>query len=92
MRSNLLRIRAHSGSYEYSSKTRNHSKIVLGDGEVFSWGLGEYGALGTGRRNNQWSPIQIFLDEKTPLGAIRISAGGRHTGFISGISPDLMKE
>ena len=86
MCSNLLWLRSHSCSYEYFFLSLEYVIFYKGDGEIFAWGMGEYGALGTGKKNSHWSPTQIFLNEKFPLGAVKVSAGGRHTGFISGIN------
>lgn len=53
-------------------------------GEIFTWGTGKHGALGTGYKNNEWSPVKVFLDDRLSLRAVKVSAGGRHSAFISG--------
>ena len=66
------------------------SNLEKGDGEVFTWGLGDQGALGTGHKVTEWSPVKIPLDERGLVRVARISAGGRHTGFITGNDRDLI--
>lgn len=50
-------------------------------GHVFAWGLGEYGALGTGFDQNLFEPVCITerINEKF----IQISAGAHHSGFVT---------
>ena len=55
-----------------------HSVVLTDKGEGFAWGLGEYGALGTGSTETQWSPGAVLL----PDIAFEVSCGSRHTGFV----------
>jgi len=59
-----------------------HSAAVSRDGVAYSWGNGEHGALGTGSRETQWTPVRIQLSEK----ASQVSCGGRHTALVAGES------
>ena len=56
-----------------------HTAVVTSIGEVFAWGLGEYGALGNGSIDTKWSPI---LMPNIKGNAVDLSCGSRHTGII----------
>ena len=58
---------------------------VLDNGEAYSWGVGEHGALGIGSTKSEWSPAKVNLDDKVFIGVSRVSCGSRHTALISGI-------
>jgi len=51
-------------------------------GEIYSWGLGSSGALGTGYSNSAFVPEKIKLSKNQV--AIEIDAGASHSGFIDG--------
>jgi X-linked retinitis pigmentosa GTPase regulator len=56
-----------------------HTAVITETGDVFVWGLGEFGALGTGSTESRYSPAQMSL----PRGqVIDVSCGSRHTGII----------
>lgn len=57
-----------------------HTGIITEDGQVFAWGVGEFGALGSGNSENQWTPLRAQL----PRGvrALDVSCGSRHTGIV----------
>jgi X-linked retinitis pigmentosa GTPase regulator len=55
-----------------------HTAVITENGEVFSWGVGEYGALGTGHTDNKWVPTLVPLKGN----AIDLSCGSRHTGIV----------
>jgi len=52
---------------------------------VFTWGVGEYGALGTGNREDVWSPVRISMDQRAFIPVRKVSAGAKHTAFVTGI-------
>ena len=57
-----------------------HTVAVLDNGNVYSWGVGEYGALGTIEAKTQWFPVQMQFSERPFIKAV--SCGTRHTGMI----------
>ncbi|OMJ83974.1 hypothetical protein SteCoe_13307 [Stentor coeruleus] len=57
-----------------------HTAVITEEGNVFSWGVGEFGALGSGGTENAWSPVKALLP-KTMRG-LELSCGSRHTGLI----------
>ncbi len=58
-------------------------KYLIESGELYSWGAGESGALGTGSLDNAWTPTRISLENKIFLSAKKISAGAFHSAFVS---------
>jgi alpha-tubulin suppressor-like RCC1 family protein len=40
--------------------------VCTEDGDVFSWGQGRHGALGTGRTTNEYSPAIVNLSQACP--------------------------
>jgi alpha-tubulin suppressor-like RCC1 family protein len=54
-----------------------HTAILTSQNLLFTWGLGQYGALGTGNLEDQWSPIEIAKNIS------EVSCGSRHMGAIS---------
>lgn len=57
-----------------------HTAVITDDGSVFSWGVGEFGALGNGKGENAWSPIKCLLPKS--MRGLDVSSGSRHTGLI----------
>ncbi|OMJ68419.1 hypothetical protein SteCoe_34128 [Stentor coeruleus] len=57
-----------------------HTVVITDDGSVFSWGVGEFGALGNGKGDNAWSPIRCLLPKS--MKGLEVSSGSRHTGLI----------
>jgi len=57
-----------------------HTAVVC-DGAVFTWGVGEYGALGTGSVDTQWFPAQVHLPADSI--ALSVSCGSRHTAILA---------
>ena len=61
----------------------NDHCLAISDGgkNLFSWGQGKYGALGTSKSQNEIEPRQIDL----PPGIFikEIAAGARHSGIIT---------
>lgn len=58
----------------------SHTLCLLENGDVYSWGFGEYGALGVGEFKTKWKPTKVYLD------GVRIKhifAGAMHSSFIS---------
>ncbi|KAJ1611945.1 RCC1 domain-containing protein [Cryptosporidium canis] len=56
----------------------NHSLALSESGLVFSWGIGQYGCLGTGELNDVYSPVKIVAGP-TDKKVLHIAAGARHS-------------
>ncbi|KAA0150992.1 hypothetical protein FNF29_04882 [Cafeteria roenbergensis] len=65
-----------------------HSLVLLDDGRVRAFGMGEYGALGYGSQDNVGStdPNWASSADPVPLGgtAVAVSAGGAHSLVVLG--------
>eukprot|EP00826_Nyctotherus_ovalis_P004378 TRINITY_DN10942_c0_g1_i2.p1 TRINITY_DN10942_c0_g1~~TRINITY_DN10942_c0_g1_i2.p1 ORF type:complete len:992 (+),score=296.82 TRINITY_DN10942_c0_g1_i2:74-3049(+) len=57
-----------------------HTAAVLEDGRVFTWGVGDYGALGVPDCTTQWRPAQVSFESSARIR--NVSCGTRHTAFI----------
>jgi prepilin-type N-terminal cleavage/methylation domain-containing protein len=57
-----------------------HTLALTSDGQVYAWGLGEYGQLGAGDTTNRNAPVAVdmsgALAGKT---VVQVSAGGHHS-------------
>lgn len=58
-----------------------HTAVIVEDGSVYTWGLGEFGALGNGSTTSQWTPDKLKLPRNQR--AIQVSCGSRHTAVIA---------
>ncbi|XP_004923161.2 regulator of chromosome condensation isoform X1 [Bombyx mori] len=57
----------------------SNSFAVTDSGEVYSWGMGSEGQLGTGESEDLNEPTLAAVDSRAPL---RVSAGGQHTVLL----------
>eukprot|EP00826_Nyctotherus_ovalis_P059540 TRINITY_DN8289_c0_g1_i10.p1 TRINITY_DN8289_c0_g1~~TRINITY_DN8289_c0_g1_i10.p1 ORF type:complete len:890 (+),score=212.01 TRINITY_DN8289_c0_g1_i10:130-2670(+) len=57
-----------------------HTLAVTEHGEVYSWGLGDYGALGIGSFETQWEPAKIAFVGKRRI--VEVSCGARHSAMV----------
>jgi len=62
-----------------------HTAVILDNGKVFTWGVGEYGALGISECKTQWFPIQVVFKEKYKVNVKNVSCGTRHTAMVDEI-------
>jgi X-linked retinitis pigmentosa GTPase regulator len=62
-----------------------HTAVILDNGKVFTWGVGEYGALGISDCKTQWFPIQVVFKEKYKVNVKSVSCGTRHTAMVDEI-------
>ena len=60
-----------------------HSASVTQNGEVFTWGLGEFGALGHGDLYTRYEPHMVEILVQKDIFIRDLDAGTRHTAFIS---------
>ena len=59
-----------------------HTAIVLDNGEIFTWGVGTYGALGIPKLETQWRPVKVEFKDEAGVMIKQVSCGTRHTGMI----------
>jgi X-linked retinitis pigmentosa GTPase regulator len=57
-----------------------HSAVVTEDGIVFTWGVGEFGALGIGTSENAWAPVKSLLPRS--MRGLDVNCGSRHTALV----------
>ena len=60
-----------------------HTAALTENGEVLTWGLGQYGALGHGDIATQYKPKMIDILIQKGVFIKEIDAGTRHTAFVS---------
>ena len=56
-----------------------HTLALTSEGEVFSWGVGEYGALGIRSTESQWEPVRVLSRAK----GVQVACGSRHSVMVS---------
>lgn len=59
-----------------------HTAVIIDNGKVFTWGVGEYGALGISDCTTQWFPVQVIFKEKYKVNVKTVSCGTRHTAMV----------
>ncbi len=57
----------------------NHTMAVTENGEVFSWGAGQFGQLGHGDLLRQTVPMKVQIHGDDSVKLIKVSAGRRHS-------------
>lgn len=57
-----------------------HTLACSREGDCFAWGLGEFGALGTGGSESQWAPVQLQFLRRVQV--LQVSSGSRHSGAL----------
>jgi X-linked retinitis pigmentosa GTPase regulator len=57
-----------------------HSAVITDEGLLFTWGVGEFGALGSGSSENSWTPSKVHLPRH--LRPVDINCGSRHSGLV----------
>eukprot|EP00826_Nyctotherus_ovalis_P010657 TRINITY_DN12798_c0_g1_i1.p1 TRINITY_DN12798_c0_g1~~TRINITY_DN12798_c0_g1_i1.p1 ORF type:complete len:922 (+),score=221.87 TRINITY_DN12798_c0_g1_i1:94-2859(+) len=58
-----------------------HTVAVVDSGKAYSWGMGQYGALGINDTESQWFPVQVVFDERAKVKSA--SCGTRHTAMVT---------
>jgi alpha-tubulin suppressor-like RCC1 family protein len=58
-----------------------HTAVITESGELYTWGVGEFGALGLGSISTQWSPEKVSLFHQ--FDPIQVSCGSRHMAVLS---------
>ena len=57
-----------------------HTAACLSSGELYTWGEGEFGALGTGTLES--SPFPVKSELRSGVKAVGVSCGSHHTTII----------
>ena len=55
------------------------SYAVTTEGQLFSWGMGTNGQLGTGEEEDLWQPTLMKSRQLEGRRVLAVSAGGQHT-------------
>ena len=58
-----------------------HTAAVTSAGQVYAWGLGSSGALGTGDGMSRWGPTLVTVPDHQSVR--NVACGGRHSAFIA---------
>ena len=56
-----------------------HTMVLTESFDLFSWGFGDYGALGNGGIEHKWAPSPVIVPRGKP---VDMDCGSRHTGII----------
>jgi len=59
-----------------------HTAAVMDNGDLYTWGVGEYGALGIAEPETQWFPVKVVFPGKQKVNVISASCGTRHTAIV----------
>ena len=73
----LVESLSHSNAINISCGW-GHTAAILDNGELYMWGVGEYGALGLGNTEAQWFPVKNLKG----FFVISVSCGTRHTAIV----------
>jgi hypothetical protein len=65
----------------------SHAAVVATNGKVYTWGSGEYGALGHGNKQNVPTPKAV--QSLSQLKVVSVSCGQYHTAFIAGLEEEI---
>ena len=57
-----------------------HTAVITEEGNVFTWGVGEFGALATGSNQNAWAPVKCLIPRS--MRGLNVSCGSRHTVLV----------
>ena len=61
----------------------NQTAIVFNNGELYSWGDGQYGATGLGSTANTFAPMKVELSNCPKF--VQVSCGKRHSLALDSI-------
>lgn len=59
-----------------------HTAVVIDNGDLYTWGVGEYGALGISNPESQWEPVKVNFSVKDDVIVVGASCGTRHTAIV----------
>ena len=66
----------------YISAGTWHSAAITSDNQVYVWGDGKKGQLGTGKKNNELSPVNV-ADPLSDARVMQVACGGGVTAFLT---------
>ena len=58
-----------------------HTAAIMDNGDLYTWGVGEYGALGIIDTESQWFPVKVVFPD-TQVKALSADCGTRHTAIV----------
>ena len=67
-----------------------HSLVLTEDGEVYSWGVDNYGQLGIGRQTNEADPAKVSGSNGFETKVVSVACGG-WTSYALDIDGNVMK-
>ena len=59
----------------------SHTLAVSEDGAIWTWGKGEFGALGNGSVDHRRCPVRIVMEGGAS--AVVVAAGDRHSAAVT---------
>ncbi len=59
-----------------------HTAAVLDNGDLYTWGVGDYGALGISDCESQWFPVRVTFPDQDRVSVKSVSCGTRHTAIV----------
>jgi alpha-tubulin suppressor-like RCC1 family protein len=77
---------AIAGQISHFFQIRNLFFFFLENGDAYSWGFGEQGALGLGDSENRYIPTLMTSFIQKDIKIRQVSAGSHHSAFISSIN------
>lgn len=59
----------------------DHTLAITDKGELYAWGVGQYGNLGTGETNDEYEPVRIEIPNSSDKDSfvVHCAAGGKHS-------------
>ena len=67
-----------------------HTIAVTEAGRVYSWGFGEFGALGIGNNVTEYKPVLIQTFVKQNIYISSVACGNKHSMFLSSKPFDIL--
>ncbi len=71
------------GPTQQPSQVLSHSHSSVDKGIVYTWGLGEFGALGTGDTFTRYAPTHVESMMSNNIVVASVACGCKHTAFVS---------
>jgi len=59
-----------------------HTAAVMNNGDLYTWGVGEYGALGIADPGSQWFPVKVAFSGREQISIVKADCGTRHTAMV----------
>ncbi len=59
-----------------------HTAAVTDSGDLYTWGVGEFGALGINDCLSQWLPVKVRFSQSDRVIIKAVSCGTRHTAIV----------